>query len=147
MANKQALAGLLVAVAFQAVAQEPLVDDVARIDAEVVRTNKMIELREANRKLSGQEILPQIMTIMADKGGASAQLLFASGLQRTVMEGDVVMDDIKVVSITSSSVQVTGKKGKTFLTFAQRQQQVGVPGAPGATGMLPPVPGGTAFPR
>lgn len=113
-----------------------LLDELVSLDASISKLNKQSELKDALRKSTGIESLPQVVSIIIDRDGPSARVAYPSGMVRTLRVGDFLQDGIKVLSIDTGTVYVGGKGGKSLLSF------MAPPGAGQAStgGMLPPLP-------
>lgn len=135
MANKFVwmLVAILPAGALAQSAQPNYLDEMAKIDAQIAYVHKQAELREALKKSYGNEGLPKILSISIDDSGATAQVVYGTGLVRWLKKGDVLQDGIRVQSIDKSSVIAGGGRGKFRLAFFTPQ-----PSAAG--GAFEPVP-------
>jgi len=111
-------------------------DELIRLDAAIERLNKQNALKEAERKLSGDESLPIVSSIIIDHNGPSARITYASGLMRTIREGDLVGNGMKVTSITSNGVKVSRNRSVSYLPFQSLYNQTQASNQ----GVLPPMP-------
>lgn len=128
------------ALAQPAATQPNYLDEMAKIDAQIAYVIKQNELNTLLRQSSGHEGLPRIVSILVDRQGGSAQIVYGSGIVRWIKNGDMLGDGLKVLAITKSSVLVDGAGGKFALSFAAPQVQ-GTSGTPAAAyGPLPPRP-------
>lgn len=146
MANKR-FGMLLVILPASVLAQPPVaqpnyLDEMAKIDAQIAYIVKQNELKTLLRQSSSNEGLPRIVSILVDRQGASAQILYGSGIVRWIKNGDVLAEGLRVLAITKSSVLVGGSDGKFALSFAAPQAQTGTGTASAAApvGPLPPLP-------
>lgn len=140
MANKllwMLLAILPASVWAQQGAQPNYLDEMAKIDAQIAYLQKQTELKEALKKASVSEGLPRIVSILVDDKGGSAQVVYGSGIVRWLKVGDVLADGVKVLSISNSSVVVSGADNHKFaLSFAAPQTGA----AANSGGAMPPLP-------
>lgn len=113
------LAAMLPVGAFaqQHAAQPNYLDEMAKVEAQIAYVQKQAELREALRRSSGSESLPRIISIMVDEKGATAQVVYPSGMVRWLRNGDFLQDGLRVQSITKSSVLAGGSAGQFRLSF------------------------------
>lgn len=110
-------------------------DEIIRLEAAIERLNKQAALKDAERKLVGDDTLPFVSAIIIDRDGPSAKVTYPTGLVRTLRQGDIVGEGKKVVSITSNGVLVSKGKSQTYLPF-----QAATPSAAaGAAGSQAPV--------
>lgn len=98
-------------------AQPNYLDEMAKVDAQIAYVQKQTELRDALRRSSGNEGLPKVLSIMVDERGATAQVVYASGIVRWLRKGDFLQDGIRVQSIDKSSVVAGGSGGKFRLSY------------------------------
>lgn len=92
-------------------------DDVIRMEAELDRINKQIAIKEASRKLTGDDSLPEVVSIIMSNDGASATVRYKSQMLRTLKVGDAIGRSGKVVSIDPSGVMVKSAKSSMYLPF------------------------------
>lgn len=134
-------AGLAALLPFCVLAQPApnYLDEMAKIDAQIAYIQKQNELRNALQKSSTSEGMPRILSITVDDRGATAQVIYTSGIVRWVKKGDVLLDGMSVQAIGKSSVLVGGRGGRYSLAFAAPQTGMGGEQQNASVG-LPPVP-------
>lgn len=108
-----------------------VLDDAARIDADIFRMNKLIEQREIAKRYSGEDgTLPSVLSITVSDS-PSTRVVYPTGLMRILSIGDRVNAVATVVEIDMTGVRVALKDKKTvMLSFVQSASSSSAAGAP-----------------
>lgn len=120
MANKRlyaAVAAALVLMPVVASAAASYLDEMQTLDAQIALINKRNELQTALKGSAMSLSLPMVSSIIEDKNGRVAKVVYENGLVRWVKPGDVLAHGVTVRSINAGGVVASMRKKSVPLRF------------------------------
>lgn len=120
MANKRlhaALAAVLVVMPVGAASAASYLDEMQTLDAQIALINKRNELQTALKGSAMSLSLPMVSSIIEDKNGRVAKVVYENGLVRWVKVGDVIAHGVTVRSINAGGVVASMRKKPVPLRF------------------------------
>lgn len=117
-------------------------DEMDMIDAQIALINKRNELQTALKAASSTLTLPLVTSVIQDRKGDAAKVVYASGLVRWVKVGDDLGEGVKVKRIDSAGVAVgVGKRDVSLGFFTEKAENQTITLSPNAPRIdTPPLP-------